>query len=95
MLNSLEIVIFIVVISGAFIAFSIVAFFVMIIVGCIQKRNKDRRPCHDVSRIQTREVEIQEQENDNEENREAYQNKILSQGPHQRTGMSTSIRMLI
>jgi hypothetical protein len=81
MLNSLEIVIIIAVISGTFIAFSIVAFFVMIIVGCIQKRNKDRRPCHDVNRIQTRELEIQEQDNGNEENGEAYQNRILSQAP--------------
>ena len=66
----------IVVISGFFIAFSIIAFFVMCIVGCIQKRNQDQRS-HHVNRTQPREMETQEEDN----NAEAYKTRILSQAP--------------
>ena len=76
MFNPLEIVI-ITVVSGLFVAVSVFGFFVICVMGYLQKRNQDRRSRH-VNRTQPRETETQEQENDDEE---AYKTRILSEAP--------------
>ena len=83
MLNSLGILA-IIVICGFFITFSIIAFFVMCIVGCTQKRKQSQRPRH-ANRRQPTDMESQdlpsEQDNNDEENGEGCKTRDLSQTP--------------